>query len=339
MIRRRACVCVAAALGLSRPVPTLAQPKAKVPRVALVFTTTPTAQIIGADPVNPYARAFTRRLGDLGYVDGRTILLERRSSEGRLERLPALMREMIALKVDAIVAVGTAAQAAARASSTIPIVSQVDDPVGLRLTDSLARPSRNVTGVTDSTGAGILGKRLQLLKEAAPNSARVASIDFKYVSSRESPGTHLRRREAEAAARALGMTLIPVGVDNAEQFDQAFAAIVRERADSLIEMGNAVNLAGRRTIVGFAAQQRLPAVYTSREFAAPGGLIAYGASIPALFGRLADYVDKILKGARIVDLPFEQPTQYELVINLKTARALGLTVSRSLLLRADEVIE
>jgi putative ABC transport system substrate-binding protein len=338
VITRRACLSLASTCGTVSPLFIWAQSATRLPRVALVWTVTPIGEMTGADPVNILARDFLHRLRDLGYVEGRNIIVERRSAEGQPERLPVLMKELVGLPVDVIVTTGTGAAEAMRATSTIPIVALVDDPVEVGLTASLARPSGNITGVTSSPSLAINSKRLQLLKEAAPKSARVAMIDFKYINSRETPGTHQRRRELEASAREMGLTLIPVGVDKPEDFEPAFATIAGSPADALIAMDNLVNWRGRRAIIDFAARQRLPAIYSDSDFTEAGGLMSYASAtdpVPAL----AAFVDKILKGAKPAELPWEQPTKFELTINLKAAKALGLTIPLLLLLRADKVIK
>jgi ABC-type uncharacterized transport system substrate-binding protein len=337
MTGHREFIGLVAACVVTAPLDARAQPAAKLPRVALVFPSVPLVDMVGPDPVDRNAREFVHRLRELGHVEGRNISIERRSAEGQLERLPVLMKELVELRVDVIVTVGNGAHDAQLATSTIPIVVWIDDPVAVGLTSNLGRPTRNVTGVSGTTSPAIHGKRLQLLKEAAPKSLRVAAIDFKYVDSIVTPGTHLRRLAAEAAARDLGVKLIAVGVDNPEDFEQAFAAIVRERADALIDMGTPNNFAHRRRIIDFAARQRLPAIYARREFPEAGGLMSYAPSeLPG--GRMAVYVDSILKGAKPSDLPFEQPTKFELVINLKTAARLGLAIPQSLLLAAEVVV-
>jgi len=335
MIRRRAFVGLATACTVSATFGARAQPAVKVPRVALVLPDAPLVDLLGPNPVDPTARGFVNGLRDLGHIEGRNISIERRSAEGQPERLRALMQELVGLRMDVIVTVGPGVRDAQRATSTIPIVAWIDDPVAAGATTSLGRPSRNVTGLS---GIAIHGKRLQLLKEAAPQSVRVAAIDFKYVDSIETPGTYVRRRAAEAAARDLGVTLIAVGVNKPEDFEQAFAVIARERADAIIDMGTPINLVHRRRIIDFATRQGLPAIYSQREFPESGGLMSYAPSDDHSGARLAAYVDSILKGAKPADLPFEQPTKFALVINLKTAKVLGLTISPSLLLRADEVI-
>ena len=339
MSTRRMFIDTFAAVVLTSPLCARAQRTDKVPRVALVFNAVPVAEMTGPDPLERSARAFVHGLRDLGYVDGRNIVIERRSGQGLPERMPALMQELVDFRVDVIVTVGPGAVYAQRATDTVPIVAVIDDPEALGLTASLGRPTRNMTGASDSAAPEIHGKRLQLLKELAPKSARVAVIDFRYIDSRATPGTHLRRRNTEVAASAMGLTLIPVGVDKPEDLEQAFAVMTRDRADALLETGSPIFYAHRRLIIDFAARQGMAAVYTSSEFAESGGLMSYGVNTADHWRRVAAYVDKILKGAKPRDLPFEQPNKFELVINLKTAKALGLTVPQSLLLRADEVIQ
>jgi ABC-type uncharacterized transport system substrate-binding protein len=313
--------------------------EANVPRVALVFHTAALADMAGPDPASPSARRFVHGLRDLGLVDGRDIVIERRSAQGRPERLPVLMRELVAQRVDVIVTSGPGVQQAHRATATIPIVGLIDAPDSIGLTVNLGQPSRNITGVATAANPAIHGKRLQLLKETAPRAVRVALIDYKYVDERKTPATHLRRGAIEAAARKLGLTLIaPAGVDRLQDLEPAFAAIARERADALFAMDNAVTFEHRRLLIALAARQNLPAIYATREYAASGGLMSYGSG-DDMWARLAVYVGKILRGAQPGDLPFEQPTKYELVINMKTARSLGLTIPQAMLLQADEVMQ
>jgi putative ABC transport system substrate-binding protein len=329
---------MAGALGLGLAVGTRAQPRSRPARVALVLNGVPSADMTGPEPTNAYVRAFVHGLRDRGYVEGRDVVLERRATEGHPERLPAFMEELVTLRVDVIVTAGPGVQAAASATDTIPIVANVDDPVALGMTATLARPSRNVTGVTDTPDLSIHSKRLQLLKEVAASAKRVAVLDFKYVDSQKTPGTHARRLEIETTARQLGVTLIAAGADNVNELDRALAVGVTEHADALIEMGTPATLAGKRAIVEFAARNRLPAVYSTRDFVDIGGLLSYGANSPAIFGRMAEYVDKILRGAKVIDLPFEHPTAFELLVNMKTANALGIAMPQSVLLQASEVI-
>jgi len=304
-----------------------AQQKARVPRIALVFGIVPVTEMSGSDPANPFARDFMRGLRDVGLVEGRNIVIERRSAEGRgIERLTAVMQEVVKLNVDVIVTTGPGVAAARNATARIPIVGVVDNPLDNGLIDSLARPGHNVTGFGESSPA-IYGKRLQLLKEAAPAIARVAVVGWHHQSD--------PRREsyvaAEAAARDLRLSLIWVGVDKPEEFDAAFATIIRERADALDALGTHVNYAHRQRIADFALKQRMPSI----GFADVGMLLDYGSDVTDGLRRAAVYVKRILDGANPGELPFEQPTKYVLEINHETAKALGLTLPQSLLLRAE----
>jgi putative ABC transport system substrate-binding protein len=276
-------------------------------------------------------------LRDLGYVEGRNLVIDYRDAEGKLERLPALAAELVALKVDVIVAGNTlAALAAKQATKAIPIVFATSvDPVTSGLVTSFARPGGNVTGLSNLFPE-LVGKCLEQLTQAVPGVSRAAVLWH--------PGAFGERtdkdllKEAEVAVRALGVRLQFVEVRGREDFERAFLDITGARADGLTVLGSPMFLGERRRLVDLAAKNRLPAVYPQREFVDAGGLMAYGPSTADLFRRAATYVDKILKGAKPGDLPVEQPTKFELVINLKTAKALGLTIPPSLLSRADEVI-
>ena len=282
--------------------------------------------------------AFRQGLRERGYVEGQNIVVEYRAADGKIERLPGLASDLARLKVDLIVATGTPlARAAQQATTTIPIVSAVmGDPVGDGLVASLARPGGNITGLT-FLGPELVPKRLELLKQAVPRVSRVAALWH--------PGAFGERtnrdmlKETEAAARTLGVQLQLVAVRGPDELDGAFSTMTRARADALIVFPSTMLFSERRRIVDLAAKHRLPSMAMAREFVELGGLIAYGASIPDLIRRGVTYVDKILKGAKPADLPVEQPTKFELVVNLKTAKALGLTIPQSLLLRADEVIK
>ena len=277
--------------------------------------------------------AFRQGLRELGYVEGQNIAIEHRSPEFKYERLPGLAADLVRLKMDVIVAASPAAtEAAKRATSTIPIVFTVSgDPVADGLVASLARPGGNITGLA-TISPELLGKQLEILKSVAPKVSRVAVL--------QNPNTHRGvLRQAEGAARALGVQLQILEARTPSEIDAAFAAMSSQRADGILVLRDAVFRAQRAQITALAAKNRLPAVYGLREEAEVGGLVAYGASVPQLYRRAATYVDKILKGAKPGDLPVEQPTKFELVINLKTAKALGLTIPPSLLLRADQVIE
>ena len=277
-------------------------------------------------------------MGELGYVEGRNIVIEHRSAEGRVERFPALAAEMVRLRVDLIVVFSTpSARAARQATSTIPIVAPtMQDPVRDGLVASLARPGGNVTGLT-FLGSELVPKRLALLKEAIPGVSRVAVL-WHPGGLAERTGQEMVK-EAEAAARGLGVQLQLVRAEAPKDLDGAFSAMTRWRADAFVPLPSPMLFAERNRIADLAARHRLPAMYLGREFVDLGGLMAYGASQIDLIRRGATYVDKILRGAKPADLPVEQPNKYELVINLKTAKALGLTIPPSLLGRADQVIE
>jgi len=279
--------------------------------------------------------AFIEGLRELGYVEGRNITIEHRSSEGQFDRLPDLAADLVRLQVDVIVTGGPPAPLVAKqATSTIPIVFAVSgDPVAEGLVASLARPGGNITGLASISG-DVVGKQLALLKEAAPKVSRVA------VLQNPSNETHARiLRQAEGAAQALGMQLHIVQARTPPEIDADFAAMRSRRVDGVLVLRDALFLAQRTQIAALAAKGRLPAVYGFKEQVEAGGLMAYGASVPVMYGRAATYVDKILKGAKPGDLPIEQPTKFELVINLKAAKALGLTIPPSLLGQADQVIQ
>ena len=339
VINRRALVARAALIGMSAmSLRVVAQRKGAVPRVALVYNNGSLAEVAGPGPLGTSDQAFIHGLRDLGYIEGRTIIIERRSAEGHQERMAPLLKELIRLPVDVIVVFGLGAWDAQLATDTVPIVALVDTPRELGLVDSLARPGRNMTGQAGSAGPEMNGKRVELLKEAIPDIARVAVIDRNAVGGIAAPGVKLRLGAAEDAARRLGVAIIPVGVDKDEEFEEAFTAIIRSRAQALIVVGTTVNGANYRRIIDFVARQHLPSISDDRDWAEMGGLMGYGPNAIDFMRRTAAYVDKILKGTKPADLPFGQPTKFELTINLKTAGALGITIPRSLLLRADELI-
>jgi len=283
-------------------------------------------------------KAFLEGLRDLGYVEGRNVMIEYRYAEGKLERFPALAAELVALKVEVIVALPTpAAQAAKQVTNTIPIVfAGSGDPVANGLVTSLARPGGNVTGLS-GLGPELVGKCLEQLKQAVPGVSRVAVLWQPGGQGERADRNNLK--VAEVAARALGMRLQIVEARGTADFDRAFSDMTTARADALTVLPSNMFNTERRRLVDLAAKNRLPAVYQFREYVDAGGLMAYGANLADLNRRAAIYVDKILKGAKPGDLPVEQPTKFELVINLKTAKALGLTIPPSVLGRADEVIQ
>jgi putative ABC transport system substrate-binding protein len=315
---------------LAGPLAAEAQPAKKLHRVGVMFNECPTPQ--SASP--PMAQAFLQGLRDIGLVEGQHITLEIRCAEGRVERFPAFAAELVNLKVDVLVSVSTpGAIAAKQATSTIPIVMlSVSDPVGSKLVDSLARPGGNVTGLS-ILAPELSAKRLDLLKETLPKLSRVMVL---WNSAND--GMKLRFRETELAAKTLGVTLQSVGVHSPDDFDAAFAVMMKDRPESLLVLADAVTTSNRRRAVEFAAINRVPAIYEVRLFAEAGGLMSYGVDMNEHYRRGATYVERILKGARPADLPIEQPTKFELVINMKTAKALNLTIPSWLIFRADEVI-
>jgi putative tryptophan/tyrosine transport system substrate-binding protein len=278
---------------------------------------------------------FAQALRDLGYVEGSNLTIENLSSDGRYDRLPALATELVRHKVDVIVA--PAAQnviAARQASATVPIVMVgVGDPIGNGLVASLARPGGNVTGTSFLTSA-MVGKQLQILTEIVPQARRLAVL-----VNPTNPGMGLLLEQAKAATQALGVQLQAVEARSAGELDAAFAAVTRERARGVFVPWDGTFLVHLRQIVSLAASARAPVLYGERGYVDAGGLACYGPSAIESNRRAASYVDKILKGAKPAELPIEQPTQFELAINLKTARALGLTIPPSLLARADQVVE
>jgi putative tryptophan/tyrosine transport system substrate-binding protein len=316
--------------GLFSPVAAEAQQAAKVARIGYL------AINLAASPHQH--EAFRQGLRDLGYVEGRNLVIEYRDAEGKFERLPALAAELVALKVDVILAVSTlAALAAKQATRTIPIVfGGAGDPVASGLVTSLARPGGNVTGLS-ILAPELVGKCLEQLKQAVPGVSRVAVLWHPGAM-----GEHMDKdmlKEADVAARALGVRLQFVEARGPADFDRAFSDMTRARAGALTVLASPMFISERRRLVDLAAKNRLPAVYPWREGVDAGGLMSYGANLADLFRRAATYVDKILKGAKPADLPVEQPTKFELVINLKAAKTLGLTIPQSLLGRADQVIQ
>jgi ABC-type uncharacterized transport system substrate-binding protein len=316
-------VVVAVSLVLS-PLAVGAQPPERSVRVGLL---TP-----GGGSRDGDAQSFLAGMRELGYIEGRNLVLEYRQADGKTERLPDLLAELVRLEVDVIVTGGTpAALAAKRATATIPVViGAMGDPVGSGVVASLARPGGNITGLSLAIGGGFAGKYLELLREVVPKASRIAVLQ---------PAAATTLQDIERAARSLDLRLQIVEVNQPDQFDRAFAAMTAQHAAALIVTPSPFNSSHRDRIVSLAAKHRLPAMYGFRDFVDAGGLMAYGPSLSESWRRAATYVDKILKGAKPADLPVEQPTKFELTINLKTAKALGLTIPQTLLLRADQVIE
>jgi|KBSSwiStaDraftv2_1062776.scaffolds.fasta_scaffold119069_2 putative ABC transport system substrate-binding protein len=322
---RRAFLGTLAGGLLAAPLAVQAQQAAKTATIGILRS---------GSPPDVYVEVFRQGLRELGYVENRSIAIDVRYARGDPDQLVALARELAQLKVDVLVASGLPAIVAAKhATSIIPIVVAAigGDPVADGIVASLARPGGNITGLTIGPPE-LEGKRLDLLKEAVPGLSRVVALV-------NHDSAALKRRAVESAARKLGVTLQTQEVRELREFEGAFAAMHKGRLDALMVLSDSLFTNHRARIVDLAAKSRLPAVYDVRLFPESGGLMSYGPNIADLFRRAATYVDKILKGARPADLPIEQPTKFELVINLKTAKALGLTIPPSLLLRADEVIE
>jgi putative ABC transport system substrate-binding protein len=313
---------------LAAPLAAGAQPAGRIPRIGFLSPVEPAA-------IRSWFEAFGQGLRELGYVQGQNIAIEYRSADGRYERLPGLAAELVRLKVDVVVAGAPPAHVAAKqATSTIPIVFLlVGDPVGEGLVASLARPGGNMTGLT-SIAPDVVSKQLELLKKTVSEITRVAIL--------QNPGNSshpLMLGQAEDAARALGVQLDTLKARSPAEIEAAFTAMISQRVGAVLILRDPLFFAQRTQIAVLAVKNRLPAVYGIRGEAEAGGLMAYGASNSDIYRRAAAYVDKILKGAKPGDLPIEQPTKFELVINLKTAKALGLTIPPSLLQRADQVIE
>ncbi len=314
-----------AVLVLLVPLAAAGQPAGKVPRVGFV--------VAGSAP-NPYVDAFRQGLRELGYLEGRTVALEVRYAEGRPERFPALIGELVRLNVDVIVAGGgeRAARLARQATATIPIVTPaVADPVSGGLVASLARPGGNLTGLS-MLNTEISGKRLELLKALLPRMSRVAIL--------WDPASETSQmRASEAAGRILALQVDILEARTPGDFPSAFAEARKRRADAMLVLASSFFNSHRKRLVELAATGRLPAVWEQRDFAEAGGLMSYGPNLADMYRRAATYVDKILKGARPAELPIEQDTTFELILNARTASALGLTFPPSLRLRADQVIE
>src|SRR6266567_6599300 len=315
---------------LAAPLAADAQQAGKVPRIGYLGLTSPSDR-------PPLLDAFRQRLRELGWVEGQNIVIDYRYAEGRVDRLPDLAAELVRLKVDLIVAsAGTqAATAAKNATETIPIVMiYVRDPVGTGLIASLARPGGNVTGVSGSAGLELFAKQLELLKETVPKIRRVAIL-----SNPDNAYHQLAIREVNVAARSLGVQLQLLEARGPNEFDGAFAAMAKERVGALLVLSDAMLNSHRTWLADLAARSRLPAAFGVRDDVEAGGLMSYGPSILDSYRQAATYVDRILRGAKPAELPVERPTKFELVINLKTAKALGLTIPQSVLGRADQIIE
>ncbi len=326
---RRAFVRSLALATLAGPAAASAQPARKVYRIGILGSGT-TSDMIGPQPPNPSTSALLRGLRELGYVYGEHFVTEPRAAEGRPERLPSLAAELVRLRVDVIVS-GPGLAALKQATSTIPIVmTAASDPVGSGYVQSLGHPGRNFTGLS-LQAVETTGKRLELLMELVPSAASVAvlweRLGLRYWQA------------AEAAARARGWKLVSLEIRNAGEIEGAFRAATDARAGALLVFSTPLFFPQARQLADLAARSRLPAMYEIRQHVEAGGLISYGADTNEIWRRGAVFVDKILKGAKPADLPVEQPSKFELVVNLRAAKALGLTIPPSLLLRADQVIE
>ena len=327
-MRRRECITLLGGAVAAWPFVAHAQQAQPIPRIGFLASSS-------AEHAKSRLAAFQQGLRALGYVEGQNIVIESRYAAGEFARLPDLAADLVRLKVDVILTEGApAAHAAQQITTTMPVVmGNAADPVGTGLVASLARPGGNITGLSDFN-LGVVTKRLELLKEMVPSASRVAVL-----LNPANPTNPLQLKEIQAIAPALGVTLLPLEVKGADDIDPAFTAMQKARVEALIVFGDPMFGTHQRRIFELAAQSQLPAIYGTRLSVDAGGLMSYGTNFDDLYRRAATYVDKILKDAKPADLPVEQPTKFELVINLKTAKALGLTIPESFLIRADEVIE
>jgi putative ABC transport system substrate-binding protein len=327
-MKRREFLALVGGAVTAAPLAVAAQEAHKLPRIGFLGNSTATLE---ANLVGPFREA----LRDLGYVEGKNVLIEYRWADGNYDRFPTLIAELIGLKVDVIVTAGTpAALAVKKATASIPLVMvAVGDPVGTGLVASLGRPGGNATGLT-SIAPELEGKRLELLKEALPRISRVAVL--------WNPANAYQigsEKEVQAAAKVLRISILSLPVRSSGELGNALAAIPREHADAVLVLADRLFLHNRGRIADFAIANRVPGMNAYRELVEAGGLMSFGPSYAVMHRQAATYVDKILKGAKAGDLPIEQPAKFELVINLKTAKTLGLTIPQPLLLRADEVIQ
>ena len=313
---------------LITPSASQAQHRGRVPRVGYLGTSSASLE-------RELVKAFREGLRDHGYIEGQNIVIEYRWAEGNYQRFPELVADLVKLKVDVILTAGTpGALAAKRATQTTPIVMAVTgEAVGTGLVSSLARPGGNLTGLTTMV-PDLEGKRLEILGEVLPKLATLVVL-----LNTSNPLTAIQWEQAKTSAKALGIQLQPIELQRPEDFKDAFARVARQRPDAITMVADRFLLAHRTQIADFVAKTRLPAIYPYKDFVVAGGLMSYGPSYEDLFRRAAEYVDKILKGAKPAELPVERPTKFELVINLKTAKTLGLTIPPSVLQRADQVIE
>jgi ABC-type uncharacterized transport system substrate-binding protein len=327
-MKKQITILTISVLLLALSFPAQAQQPTKIPRIGILTTFSPSV-------VAARIEGFRQGLRELGYVEGKNIVIEWRSADGNNDRLPTLASELVGLKVDVIVSPGpTATRAFKEATSTIPIVMAQDtDPVGSGFVASLARPGGNITGLA-TLAPEMSGKQLELLKEIVPKLSRVAVIGNSTI-----PGNAQALRETVLAAGAYEIYLRYLDVTDPKDIEATFRAAAKGRADGLLVLGNPYLNAQRKQVVELAVKHRLPATYTRPEYIDAGGLMYYGTNYPDLFRRAATYVDKILKGAKPGDLPIEQPKKFELIINLKAAKQIGVTVPPNVLTRADKVIK
>jgi len=326
-VTRRACLTLLGGAAVAWPCAVLAQLPVKVSRLGVLSGGAPVAD------ASPVGAALLRGLAQHGYTLGQNLALERRGADGRPDRLPPLVHDLVASHVEAIVTMGYPSALAAKQGTILPVVAiNAGDPVSTGLVESLARPGGHLTGISD-VSADLTPKRLELLKQLVPTLRRVAML-----WNAADLGMTLRYRASEAGAQALGLSVQPLGVREPDDFEQAFAAMERERPDAILMVTDTLTLLNRQRIFEFAAAHQLPAIYEFDSLVRDGGLLSYGPDQDESFSRVAALVDRILKGAQPADLPFEQPTRFRLVINLKTAQALGLPIPPIFLFQADEVI-
>jgi putative tryptophan/tyrosine transport system substrate-binding protein len=332
---RRDFITLLGGAAVTWPLAARAQQAVKVHRVGYFFSTAPLAVMVGSDPIDPVTRGFVQGLRSLGYIEGKNLVLERRSAEGKFERIDQIATELVNLKLDVIVT-GSGdfmAQALQRVTKSVAIVmSGSFDPVGAGLVASLSHPGGNITGFIEYIGPEFETKRLELLKEAVPKANRIAFLGMKDIWVGPSA------KAVRDAAATLGITVFHVE-HTPTNYAEAFALMTRDRPDALFVAYHPSNYVNRDRIADFAISQRIPSIVPYREGTTAGGLMSYGVSVTGQYRRVAGLVDKILKGAKPADIPVERPTRLELVINLKTAKAIGIDVPPTLLARADEVIE
>ena len=327
MMRRREFITLLGGAAAAWPLAARAQP-AKTYRIGLLSALAPPSD------TSPFIAPLIRGLDKFGYVLGRNLVFERRGAEGKLDRLPQLAQELVESKIDVAVVTGFPAALAVRQASGVPAVAfAAGDPVATGLVQSMARPGGNMTGVSD-VPTELTAKRLELLRDLSPNLRRVAML-----WNASDLGMTLRYQASEAAAKVMGIAVQPLGVREPDDFEQAFAAMTREKPDAILMVADSLTTLNRKRVFDFAAANGLPAIYEFDFLVRDGGLMSYSVDLDEGMGRVAALVDRILKGAKPADLPLEQPTRFKFAFNLKTAKALGLSVPPTLLARADEVIE